>query len=69
MLPSGAVDFERRGSSCKLMAIARTVPGEVGHRRWQVDNVVDVKDILNAVDPGFSAHRDIKFKQGGMSGA
>ncbi|XFO69588.1 hypothetical protein SPSIL_058220 [Sporomusa silvacetica DSM 10669] len=61
MLPAGAVDYERRGSSCKLKAIARKVPGESGHRHWQIDDVVDVRDILNAVGQGFGAHRDIEW--------
>jgi len=61
MLPAGAVDFERRGSSCKLKAIARTVSGESGYRHWQIDDVVDVRDILNAIGQGFGAHRDIEL--------
>ena len=31
LLPAGSADFERKGSSCRLKAIARTVPGEGGH--------------------------------------
>ncbi|WP_094602859.1 hypothetical protein SPSIL_009890 [Sporomusa silvacetica DSM 10669] len=54
MLPAGEVDFERQGSSCKLKAIARTVSGEDGHRCWRIEDVVDVRDILNAVGQGFS---------------
>ncbi|TWH47976.1 hypothetical protein [Sporomusa sp. KB1] len=50
-------------SACKLKAIAQMVPDESGHRRWQIDNVVDVKDILNAVGQEFEgvAHRDIEL--------
>jgi len=69
MLPAGAVDFERRGSSCKLKAIARTVPGEGGHWRWQIDNVVDIRDILNVVGQGFGAYRSAERGKGGVTGA
>lgn len=61
MIPAGTIDFERRGASCKLKAIARTVPSEGGHWCWQIEDVVDVRDILNAVGQGFrgSSHKVI----------
>lgn len=55
MLPAGSADFERKGSSCRLKAIARTVPGEGGHRCWRIEDVVDVRDILNSVGSGFDS--------------
>lgn len=60
MLPAGTADFERKGSSCRLKAIARTVPGEGGHSRWQIEDVVDVRDILNSVGQGFGVRRNIE---------
>lgn len=54
MLPARSADFARKGSSCRLKAIARTVPGGGGHRCWRIEDVVDVRDILNTVGEGFS---------------